>query len=42
VIAAVLGALIGLQVGLKWASSVTLQRLLGLVLIIAAAKFLLA
>lgn len=42
VLAAVLGAFIGLQVGLKWASGNTLQRLLGVVLIVAAAKFLLA
>ena len=40
VAAALLGALVGTQIGTRWASSETLQRLLGVVLIIAAGKFL--
>jgi uncharacterized protein len=40
--AALLGALVGTQLGTRWVSSVTLQRLLGAVLLIAAAKFLLS
>jgi uncharacterized protein len=41
VIAALLGALIGTQIGIGWASTVMLQRLLGVVLLVAALKFLL-
>lgn len=41
-IAAVLaGALLGTQLGVRWVSTATLQRLLGIVLLIAAGKFLL-
>jgi uncharacterized protein len=40
--AAMLGALIGTQIGTRWASSEMLQRLLGVVLLIAAGKFLLS
>lgn len=40
-LAALLGAAAGTQLGIRWASPVTLQRILGAVLIIAAAKFLL-
>jgi hypothetical protein len=39
--AAMLGALLGTQIGVSWASNKTLQRLLGVVLLIAAGKFLL-
>lgn len=39
-IAAMLGAVLGSQVGIKWASPVNLQRLLALVLLVAALKFL--
>ena len=42
VMAAMLGALVGTQLGINWVSSVTLQRLLGVVLLIAAGKFLLS
>ena len=38
--AALCGALVGTQVGIKWVSTDTLQRLVGAVLLIAAAKFL--
>lgn len=38
--AALTGALAGTQFGVHWASSTTLQRLLGVVLLIAAGKFL--
>lgn len=38
--AALGGALLGTQFGVNWATSQTLQRLLGVVLLIAAAKFL--
>ncbi len=41
VAAALLGAVVGLQFGVKWASNVALQRVLGVVLVIAAGKFLL-
>jgi hypothetical protein len=40
VIAALVGGLVGTQVGLRLASNIALQRLLGLVLLVAAAKFL--
>jgi hypothetical protein len=39
--AAALGALLGTQIGVSWASNKTLQHLLGVVLLIAAGKFLL-
>jgi uncharacterized protein len=39
-IAAVLGGLVGTQVGIHWVSPRTLQRLLGVVLLIAAVKFI--
>jgi uncharacterized protein len=42
VTAALVGALIGTQVGIKWVSTDTLQRLVGVVLLIAAGKFLLS
>jgi uncharacterized membrane protein YfcA len=42
VAAALLGALVGTQIGTRWASSDMLQRLLGIVLLIAAGKFLLS
>jgi uncharacterized protein len=41
VTAALAGALLGTQLGINWVSTQTLQRLLGVVLIIAAGKFLL-
>lgn len=41
VIAALLGAVVGTQIGIKWASPVMLQRLLAVVLLVAAVKFLL-
>lgn len=41
IIAALLGAVVGTQVGIKWASGVMLQRLLAVVLVVAALKFLL-
>ncbi|MFM7083464.1 MAG: sulfite exporter TauE/SafE family protein [Hyphomicrobium sp.] len=41
VFAALGGALLGTQIGIQWTSSQTLQRLLGVVLLIAAGKFLL-
>lgn len=41
VFAAMCGALLGTQIGTRWLSSDTLQRVLGVVLLIAAAKFLL-
>lgn len=40
VVAALLGALIGTQFGIRWFSNVTLQRVLALVLLIAGGKFL--
>ena len=40
-IAAVAGGIVGTQIGVAWASTVTLQRLLGVVLVIAGMKFLL-
>ncbi len=40
-LAALAGALLGTQIGVKWVTTTTLQRLLGVVLLIAAAKFLL-
>lgn len=40
-IAALVGAGIGTQIGIRWASVVLLQRLLAVVLFVAAAKFLL-
>lgn len=40
--AALTGAAIGTQVGIKWVTTGTLQRLLGVVLLIAAGKFLLS
>jgi uncharacterized protein len=40
VAAALAGAVLGTQIGVNWASSTTLQRLLGAVLIIASFKFL--
>lgn len=39
--AAIAGALLGTQVGVRWVGTNSLQRLLGLVLLIAAGKFLL-
>jgi uncharacterized protein len=39
-IAAVLGALVGTQIGIHWVSQRTLQRVLGVVLFIAAVKFI--
>lgn len=42
VAAAVLGAVLGTQIGIRWVSTQTLQRLLGVVLLIAAGKFLLS
>ena len=42
VAAALLGAVVGLQFGVKWASNAALQRVLGVVLVIAAGKFLLS
>lgn len=39
---AVAGALIGTQIGVKWVTTDTLQRLVGVVLLIASAKFLLS
>lgn len=41
VAAALLGAVVGLQFGVRWASNQVLQRVLGVVLVIAAGKFLL-
>ena len=41
IVAALAGALAGTQVGIRWVSSETLQRLLGVVLLVAAGKFLL-
>jgi len=40
VIAALLGAVVGTQLGIKWFSTRALQRALGVVLVIAAVKFL--
>jgi uncharacterized protein len=40
--AALVGAIIGTQMGLRWVSSETLQRLVGVVLLIAAGKFILS
>ena len=40
VIAALLGAVVGTQLGIRWFSTRALQRALGVVLVIAAAKFL--
>jgi uncharacterized protein len=40
--AALTGAVIGTQAGLKWVTTETLQRLMGVVLLIAAGKFLLS
>lgn len=40
VIVVLAGALIGTQIGIRWVSIVSLQRLLGVVLLVAAAKFL--
>ena len=40
-VAAVAGGIVGTQIGVAWASTVTLQRLLGVVLVIAGMKFLL-
>ena len=42
VIAALLGALIGTNIGIKWASVLAVQRLLAVVLFVAALKFLFA
>jgi uncharacterized membrane protein YfcA len=42
VAAALIGALVGTQIGIRWVSTGTLQRLLGVVLLVAAAKFLLS
>lgn len=39
---ALTGALVGTQIGITWVSTQTLQRLLGVVLLIAAGKFLLS
>ncbi len=39
-VAALAGAVVGTQVGLKWVTTATLQRLVGVVLLIAAGKFL--
>jgi uncharacterized protein len=39
-IAALLGALVGTQIGIHWVSQRTLQRVLGVVLFIAAVKFI--
>ena len=41
VVAVILGALLGTQIGVRWVSTSTLLRLLGVVLLIAAGKFLL-
>jgi uncharacterized membrane protein YfcA len=41
VAAAIAGAVLGTQIGTRWISTQTLQRLLGVVLLIAAGKFLL-
>jgi uncharacterized protein len=41
IIAALSGALLGTRIGISWVSNTTLQRILGVVLLIAAAKFLL-
>ena len=41
VLAAMTGAFVGTQLGIQWVSTQTLQRLLGIVLLIASAKFLL-
>ncbi len=41
IVAALVGALIGTQFGIRWFSNVTLQRVLALVLLIAGGKFLL-
>ena len=38
--AALTGGFVGTQVGMSWASGVLLQRLLGVVLLIAGLKFL--
>ena len=40
IVAAMIGAVLGTQIGIKWASTVWLQRMLGAVLIAAGAKFL--
>jgi uncharacterized membrane protein YfcA len=40
VVAALLGAVLGTQLGIRWFSVRALQRALGVVLVIAAAKFL--
>lgn len=40
IVAALVGALIGTQFGIRWFSNVTLQRVLALVLLIAGGKFL--
>jgi hypothetical protein len=40
VIAALVGGLVGTQVGLRWASNIMLLRILGVVLLVAGAKFL--
>jgi uncharacterized membrane protein YfcA len=42
VAAAIAGAVLGTQIGVRWVSTTTLQRLLGAVLLIAAGKFLLS
>jgi uncharacterized protein len=42
VAAAMAGAVLGTQIGVRWASTEGLQRLLGVVLLIAAGKFLLS
>ena len=39
---AMLGAALGTQIGIRWVSTETLQRLLGIVLLVAAGKFLLS
>ena len=40
IVAALLGGLLGTELGIRWLSSVTLQRVLALVLLIAGGKFL--
>jgi uncharacterized membrane protein YfcA len=42
VAAAIAGGVLGTQIGVRWVSTTTLQRLLGAVLLIAAGKFLLS
>ena len=41
IVAAMLGALLGTQAGLRWLTARTLQRILAIVVFIAASKFIL-